>query len=370
MKFSISSSTLLTHLQAVARVINTRNVLPVLDNVLFTLKRGKLKLTASDYQTTVTSSPELLSYEGSGAFSVAAKTIIDSLMGLPEQPLAFSLDEDTMTVSISFISGEYKVLGGLIDDYPQSKALSADADSFSIDSDVLLAGINHTLFATANDQIIPTRGGVYLDIMPDEVVFVVSDLYGFFLSANTSVRPGLRAGIILPRKPAALLQGLLPKERRAVEVRFDSEAMLFSFGDFELRCLLADVRYPNYQAVIPESFATRITLDRMLFVGALRRVAMFAEKGLIVDFRLSRRRLTLTAENPGYGAAAAEHIVCDYSGKTISLELAVDHLIDLLLTMTCDEVSLEVNASNAPILIRPVDEPADERRLCLIMPNY
>ena len=148
MKFEISSSVFLMHLQAINRVINSKNQMPILDNFLFNVKGNKLTLTASDGETTMVTKVELSSVEGQGTFAVPAKTLLDPLRELPDQLLTLEINMDTLEINILFPNGKYNFIGVNGDEYPTKAPIDPAADKFTIEPQALLNGITKTIFAT------------------------------------------------------------------------------------------------------------------------------------------------------------------------------------------------------------------------------
>ena len=105
MKFIVSSTALLSHLQTISRVINSKNSMAILDNFLFRLERNKLTMTASDQETTMTTSVEVIEAEGEGLFAVNAKILLDPLKELPDQPLTFEIDDNNLEIFLYFQNG-------------------------------------------------------------------------------------------------------------------------------------------------------------------------------------------------------------------------------------------------------------------------
>ena len=107
MKFVVSSTLLLSHLQTVGRVINSKNSMPILDNFLFALEGNELTITASDQETTMTTTIGLIEAEGKGLFAVSAKILLDPLRELPEQPLTFQINDENLEVFLYYQNGKY-----------------------------------------------------------------------------------------------------------------------------------------------------------------------------------------------------------------------------------------------------------------------
>ena len=152
MKFVISSTELLSHLQAISRVISNKNTLPILDNFLFQLSENELKITASDLETTLITTISLENVTDEGSIAIPARIITDTLKEFPDQPLTFDINTETFGVVITTENGKYNVVGLNGEDFPQLPVIKDDQKtSISLTADVLLSGITKTLFATADD---------------------------------------------------------------------------------------------------------------------------------------------------------------------------------------------------------------------------
>ena len=175
MKFIVSSTSLLSHLQAISRVINSKNTLPIMDCFLFNLQDGTLSITASDTETTMVTSIEVTESDSDGRFAIVARTLLDAMKEIPEQPLTFNLNPNTLEITVQYMNGQYTVMGQNADEYPQPATLGDNAVHANIPADVLLNGINRALFATADDELRPVMNGIYFDITPDDISMVASD---------------------------------------------------------------------------------------------------------------------------------------------------------------------------------------------------
>ena len=153
MKFVVSSTELLGHLQAISRVISSKNTLPILDNFLFNLSGNDLEITASDLESTLITKMRLDNIDGAGTIALPARILLDTLKEFSEQPLTFDINPDTLAVVINSENGRFSVVGQNGVDFPVLPAVRAEKRfTFNIGSQVLLNGINRTLFATADDE--------------------------------------------------------------------------------------------------------------------------------------------------------------------------------------------------------------------------
>ncbi|MEN6588378.1 MAG: DNA polymerase III subunit beta, partial [Proteiniphilum sp.] len=161
MKFVVSSATLLNHLQAISRVINSKNTLPILDCFLLDLKNNTLSLTAADSETRLETLVEVNSVEGAGSLAINARNLLDPLRELPDQPLTFDINDETLEVFIYYHNGKYNFVGLKGDEYPEPKGLKDSSMTLTMDADTLFSGINRTFFATAEDELRPVMNGIY-----------------------------------------------------------------------------------------------------------------------------------------------------------------------------------------------------------------
>ena len=175
MKFIVSSNALFGHLQAISRVINSKNSLPILDCFLMEMQDGTLSLTASDNETTLSTSLEISEYDGNGRFAVSSKTLLEALKELPEQPLDFQINPDNLEITVQYQNGKYNLVGQNADEYPQAQELGSNAVSLTIPAEILTAGINRSFFATADDELRPVMNGIYFDITTEDITLVASD---------------------------------------------------------------------------------------------------------------------------------------------------------------------------------------------------
>ena len=369
MKFEVLSSDLMSHLNAVSRVLVGKNAMPILDNFLFVIKEDKLTITASDGDTTMITSVPVTNVESSGAFVVPAKTLIEPLKEMPQQQLTIEVDNGNYEVIVSYVNGKYNFIGGNAAEYPVLKELEPDRKVFEINPQALLNGIQSTIFATADDELRPVMNGIYFDIKPDSVIFVASDSKKLVRLINSATAPGFEANFILPKKPATLLKNIITKDQLLCTVSFDSKSARFQLSDYELSCRLIEGRYPRYEVVIPKNNTNRLSIDRQSFLSSLRRIAVFSNSATNqVKFELSPVNLTMSAQDVDYSTAGTETIQCSYDGNPMSIGFRASFLIEILNTITSQDVEMLLSDGARAGLVTPVQNNEGEELLMLIMP--
>ena len=369
MKFDVSSTALLSCLQSISKVIASKNSLPILDSFLFNLEGNTLTVTASDAETRLVTSVEVMNVQGAGLFAISAKILLDPLKELPEQPLTFDINDENLEVFIHFQNGKYNFIGQKGDTYPRQKPLKENAVTLLIDAPVLLSGVSRSLFATADDELRPVMNGVYFDIHADDLTFVATDGHKLVRLRNLSIQSSEQASFILPKKPANLLKTLLAKETGVVQVKFDDNNAYLTCANFEMVCRLIEGRYPNYNGVIPQENPYKVIIDRISFLNALKRVSVFSNQASsLVKLHLKDNLMTVSAQDIDFSTSAEERIVCQFEGTELNIGFKATYLIEILGNICSEEVILELADPTRAGLLVPAENAENEDLLMLLMP--
>ena len=370
MKFVVSSSALLGLLQTTNKVISSKNTLPILDYFLFDLKEGVLKITASDLETTLVGTLAVENVEREGLIAVPVKLMLDSLKEFSEQPLTIEANESTWEIVVSWKSGKLTLPGTSGLSYPNLPELNAETkQSLALDVDTLMVGINKTIFATADDELRPVMNGVYINLEPQSVTFVATDAHNLVKYASETAAEAT-ASFILPKKPANLLRGLLPKEDGEITVEFDDKNVLFRLKNQVLICRLIEGNYPNYNAVIPANNPNKVFVDRLELLNAIRRVAVCSNQSTnLIKLDISKGTINLTAQDLDFSVSAQESLPCDYEGEDIVIGFKSTFLIEILSNIETTTVLVELADSTRAGVFKPVyDQQPSNDTLMLLMP--
>jgi DNA polymerase-3 subunit beta len=197
MKFIVSSNQLLKQLQTLGGVINNSNTLPILDNFLFELQTDRLTLTASDLETSMSSSISVES-DTSGTIALPARLLLDTLKTFPEQPLTFMVLENN-TVEISANNGKYALAYVPGDEFPKAVHIK-DPSKTVLMADILATAINATLFASGNDDLRPVMSGVFFQFSTEALTFVATDAHKLVKYTRTDLQADSTAEFIMPKK--------------------------------------------------------------------------------------------------------------------------------------------------------------------------
>ena len=369
MNFTVSSSALSSRLQAISRVINPKAIYPILEDFLFRIEGGKLTVTAADNDTTLETNLEVVESDKDGQIALPAKTLLDALKEIPEQPLKFIVNDSSYEITVKYQNGEYKMVGQNADEYPTPAVLKEDAVSISIPAQILSDGLARTIFATADDELRPVMNGIFFDINEEGATFVASDGHKLVCNRNNTVHADGKSSFILPKKPASLFRSLISKEAENITIEFDSRIARFSLPEFRMVCRLIDGRYPNYGSVIPQNNPHRLLIDRQSLLTALRRVSVFspASSGL-VKLHIEKDNVDISAQDIDFSTSAKESMACQYEGVAMSIGFKAAFLIDILNNIPSQEITVQLADPSRAGVIVPSEQAEGENLLMLLMP--
>jgi len=367
MKFIVNSSALLKEISLINGVITTNPVVPILENFLFEINDGLLTITASDLQTSMITELPVESKE-TGNIAIPARILLETLRNLPEQPVTFSIDEESYSIEISSENGRYKLAGENATDFPKVPAVSDDF-SVSISSDVLAKAINNTIFATSSDELRPAMTGVYINLSSESTTFVATDSHRLIRYRRVDVTSDNDNVIIIPRKALNLLKSTLPAENIIVKLEFNISNAFFRFENMRLICRLIDERFPDYENVIPLDNEIIMTINRGEFLSSLRRIAIYANKTTHqVRLKITGNELQISAEDLDFSNEANERLSCEHEGDDIEVGFNARFLIEMLSHLESDEIDMKLSAPNRAGLIFPKEKEKEEDLLMLVMP--
>ena len=369
MKFTVSSSALLSVLSMTGKVINNKSSLPILEHFLMELKDGVLRVTASDSETTLIGNLEVDNVEQEGMVAAPAKVLLDVLKECSEMPLTFEVNENTWEIKISWHSGGSSVPGANPVSYPTNKTLAEDKTEVTMDVDTLVNGINKTIFATADDDFKPMMNGVFFNIEQNGITYVATDGHKL-VKFTTDHNCEQAASFILPKKPANLLKTMLLKEEEDVTVSFDKSNAVFTLKNYILICRLIEGDYPNYNAVIPAGNPNKILIDRIEFLNGIKRVAVCANSATnLIRLDVADNKLTLAAQDVNFYVSANESLNCSYEGSPISIGFKSIFLVEILSNIETPTVLVELADSTRAGVFKPVyDDVQSSSTLMLLMP--
>ncbi|MFB9862539.1 DNA polymerase III subunit beta [Rufibacter immobilis] len=367
MKFIVSSTALLKQLTSINGVVANNPVVPILENFLFEINDGVLTITASDLETSMITEIHVEAREN-GRIAAPARILIDTLKNLPDQPVTFTIDEETYTIEISSSNGRYKLSGENATDFPKVPVVRG-GNAIEIPSNVLSRAINKTIFAVSSDELRPAMTGIFVQLNSGNITFVATDGHRLLRYRRQDVSSDNAASIIIPKKAFNLLKSTLPNEATAVRVEFNTSNAFFSFDNIRMICRLIDERYPDYENVIPAQNPNKLTIDRYDFLSSVKRISIYSNKTTHqVRLRITGSELQISAEDLDFSNEASERLTCQYDGEDMEIGFNAKFLTEMLSNIDSDEITLELSTPNRAGLLMPSSNDEEENILMLVMP--
>ena len=368
MKFSVSSTELLKQLQIASGAIGSNPVLPILEDFLFKIENKKLTIAATDLETSIATTIEVLA-DDDFSIAVPAKILLDTLKALPQQPITFTVNEENFGIEITSSYGKYKLAGENGADFPNIPEADT-VETVRLNSQYLLEAINKTVFATSGDELRPAMTGVYFQIEQNKLICVATDAHKLVKYTTHQLAGDVTTTFIVPKKALNLLKNALPAAD-AVTISFNKANAFFSFGSMNLVCRLIDARYPDYNAVIPVDNPNNMTVGRSDFQNSLKRIAIYANKTtnqVVLD--VTDKSLTVSAQDLDFSNEATEQMSCTYEGNPMRIAFNAKFLVEMLGILDGEEIKMELSTPSRAGILTPVESEPNLNRdiLMLVMP--
>jgi len=362
MKLSASRDVLLKPLQAVIGVVERRQTMPILSNVLLVAREGKLGITATDLEVELVAEADV-QVAAEGEITVSGRKLLDICRALPDGAVIdISAGGDKAVVK----SGRSKFSLATLpaSEFPTVEDIKA-GQTISVDQETLSRLIEKTHFSMAQQDVRYYLNGLLIETSGQHLRAVATDGHRLALSEVKLPAKGLaEQQVIVPRKGVLELQRLLSGEG-PLNIELGSNHVRIQLEGIRFTSKLIDGRFPEYQRVIPKDSPNEVTADRAALKGALQRTAILSnEKYRGIRLVIRDSGVTMQAHNPEQ-EEAEEELEVRYSGEDIEIGFNVNYLLDALGAVEGEEVSLSVQDSNSSCLIR---EPGREDSKFVVMP--
>lgn len=363
MKFSIMKENILDELQLLQGIVEKRNTMPILANILMKAEGTEVDLTGTDLEVGLRTHFEA-QIDEPGAVTVSGKKIFEIVKSLPDgKPVTFKEDRE-LRMEITSGESEFKVLCLPKEDYPQvpepkfEKKITFPVEQFR-------SMIDRVFFAIAQEQRYYLNGA--LMVLKDKSVELVST-DGHRLSYTGKTLDDLALAkeirVIVAKKT---LSELRKYDEGQIEFDMDENNLFFRCGHRTLLSRVIESKFPNFDAVIPKDNPNVIVLPREEFSNAIRRVSLLsAERSRGIKFTLEKNRLRLFSSNPEIGEAR-DKLDVEYKGATIEIGFNSQYILDFLNTTEGEKIRLELKDENSAALMRP-ETDGDIKSLYVLMP--
>jgi DNA polymerase-3 subunit beta len=369
MRVILERANLLKSLNHVHRVVERRNTIPILSNVMLTSEGQSLEMKATDLDLEITEATPA-QVEGAGGTTVPAHLLYEIVRKLPDgAEVMLRTDEDGNAMSVIAGRSSFRLQCLPQSDFPQLTAGSF-SHTFRMDAAALKKLIDKTQFAISTEETRYYLNGIYFHTVETngklKLRSVATD--GHRLArAEMDAPSGAEGmpGIIIPRKTVSELQKLVDVPDVVVTVELSDTKMRFTIGAVVLTSKLIDGTFPDYQRVIPTGNDKKLVIDRESFARAVDRVStVSSERGRAVKLSIADGQLTLTVNNPDSGSATDE-LAADYDADPMEIGFNAKYLLDVAAQLSGENASFMLADAGSPTLIH---DTADEDTLYVLMP--
>ena len=367
MKFSIARDALIKPLNLVAGVVERRQTLPILSNVLLVLEDKTLSLTGTDLEVELVGRVELEAAGVDGEVTVPARKLVDICKSLPEgSTIEFLLEAGKATVKAGRSRFTLSTLPAA--DFPAVEG-GAGAVALSLDQSLVKQLIDSTAFAMAQQDVRYYLNGLYLEILGGRLRVVATDGHRLALATAPALVEAADTGVIIPRKGVLELSRLLGGSA-PLELAIGTNHIRAANEQFTFTSKLVDGKFPDYERVIPKNADKSVVGERGELKQAFTRTAILSnEKYRGVRLKLSDNNLDITANNPEQ-EQAEEVVGVQYSAGELEIGFNVSYLLDVLSVLEQPQVRLSLSDEASSALLENAEAPSDgePERLYVVMP--
>lgn len=348
-------------LQMVHSIVEPRQTLPILANVMLEAQEDALRLTATDLEVgaRVAVPAKVI---GAGSITISARKLLEIVKELPAAPISLKVQENAW-VALRCGGASYKLVGLGPEDFPAVGQGAAPVWT-TVDGKLLRDMLAQTTFAVSHDESRYALNGVLFVLQDRELRLVATDGHRLALAIRPLAVGALPVSGIVPRKAVQEIARMVGSGED-VEVAIGDNQFMLRMPNVLLIARLIEGTFPNYEQVVPRAHPYRLVLSRSGLAAALRRVSVLSEERTRpVKFLLTPGVLKLTAYSPDFGEAE-EQVEVEYAGEEMLIGFNSRYVLDALGAQTGEQVVLELKDGLSPGVVKSFE---DDGSLCVIMP--
>ena len=364
MDFYISKEEVVKSLNATLGVVEKRQTLPILSNVLLEVDESSLRLTATDLESEISTTSTISNFKSGGKTTAPARKLSDLCRLLPDlTEIHLFLDGDNLKIETD--SGKYNISTLPSEDFPVFE-LEETKSQINISSKNLKSIISNTSFAMGNQDWRHYLNGLYLSVEDKSITAVATDAHRLALESAT-LNEAILATIdgIVPRKSINEIGKLVGEESENVVIYFGHTSIEVNISGKTFVSKLIEGKFPDYEQVIPSGESSLLVVDRKMFSESLSRVSVLSsEKYKGVRFLTKENSLNISANNPEK-EQGEENLACEYKGEEIDIAFNVNYLQEILSTINSDKIEINFFGSDKSCLIT---DPTSNDLKYVVMP--
>lgn len=368
MKIQIEKNEILSMLSKTQNIVEKRNTMPILVNVLLEAKDNKLTIFATDLEVSLT---DFVSCEviEEGKVAVSAKNLFDIIKELPENFVQLN-KKDNNWLEVKQNKSVFNIVGISSDEYPVFPTYRTN-EFTKIQSSVLRDMIEKTIYSVSNDETRYHMNGVYFESVKstdsNQLRMVSTDGHRLAMIdkfIDAAIISSSDSGVIIPRKGLNEVRKIL-SDNGTVEMAVEGSQLIVKNENTILMIRLIEGKYPNYQALIPKKLNHQVKVSKDVLLSSLKRVSLLSnQKSKGITLNIQNQLMEITSNNPELGDAK-EEIEVDHTGADLKIGFNAKYLMEVLNNIDTDFVEIELNDLVSPALLKPSE---DKSYRCVVMP--
>ncbi|MFZ4404853.1 MAG: DNA polymerase III subunit beta [Pseudobdellovibrionaceae bacterium] len=365
MKLEIEKKDLLNLIGKTQNIVEKRNTMPILVNILLETQETNLKVFATDLEVSLTDEVRCQVLQN-GKVGVSAKNLFDIVKELKDGTLILERKDNNW---LEIKQGKYtsKIVGISAEEYPIFPTFNSPY-FYNLDAKIIRDMIDKTIYSISSDETRYHLNGVYFELnITSGLKMVATDGHRMSLINKTiqDSQNKVNQGVIIPRKGLNEIKKILDNVDETVEFSIEGSQFILKNKSTVLMIRLIEGKYPNYQQFIPQKLTQKVLINKEAFLSSLKRVSLLAnQKSKAVLLNISKGRLEISSNNPELGDAK-EEMEIEYSGTELKIGFNAKYITDILSSIDDEIIDFEINDQISPGIIRPHN---DASYTCVIMP--
>lgn len=365
MKIEIDKKELLNLIGKTQNIVEKRNTMPVLVNVLLDAEQSFLRVFATDLEVSLTDQASAKVHQA-GKVAVSAKSLYEIAKELSEGPITLIKKENNW---LEIKQGKYtsKIVGISSDEYPIFPTYNSQL-FIKIEAQVLKDMIDKTIYSVSTDETRYHLNGVFFEVNPSggfKMVATDGHRMSLVQKQTEEVKSAANQGVIIPRKGLHEIKKILESVDNFVDIAIEGSQFILKANTTVLMIRLIEGKYPNYQQFIPQMLPQKVMINRDAFLTSLKRVSLLAnQKSKAVLLNLSNGKMEISSNNPELGDAK-EEIDIDYKGSDLKIGFNAKYITDILTSIEQETIDFELKDHLSPGIMKPHN---DSGYTCVVMP--
>jgi len=381
-KIRFKTSELLPKVTQVAQVVNQKNTISILENVLLHhLTGNNMNITASDGETWLTINTMIEHVDGEVKCCINAQRLNTALRSLgTDMDVEVEFNEQSHIAKFKYKSGNFELPFLDAEDYPNPSTTDSETINVELLNEHLSNGLGLTEFATDIDSLHPQFNGIHIDFEKQadnvlgQIVFVSTDtrkLVKYTQKLDVSLDALCDKGFTLSKKASTIILQLLENGQNndSCFVSFNEQSFSLECNGARMSTRLISGRFPNYNAVIPTNNDKMAIISRDCLISALKRVMSFAnQKTLMSTLTFENNQVLLKTQDLDYNTSAQETVDCSYDNEPITIAFPCNGLIEVVKNIRCEQVAIKMSDPTRAGLIIPSSQPVGTEYISIQMP--